>query len=1104
MRGHAPLPSVELLTRALIGEFPELDRERLQAAVERAVARAAAQSLDTEGYRVVDLHLARVEAAEESVERAKILRELADTLEQRGDLERALVTRLAAFDEVPSIDDVDPLLRVAKVTERWTELPLETMTALVDIQDEASARRLAEIAGAWQQLGRGYYAADCYERVLVIDPKHAAASEALEVFYRSAGEWPVLVDLLGRRAVHLETDAERAELYREMAMVYERELGDDSAALDAYQDANRLAPGNREVLEAIARIAQRLGNLDEDALTALDAACELVTEPRERADLHLRAAKLASLVDWDKAQRHFEGALADDPDLVAATDGLVTLLRDRGLLSDAITLLVNAAERPALAEHRSRWLTDAADFCVALGDTDWAKQLYRDAREADATNAKAGIALVELCRDSGDLVELVPILDDLCRTTDDPSRLRGYLIMRSKVARELGDQTGARAALARAVDLDPQDLATRRELADMLFEAQQWLKARQVLEALCEHADLLGQEAAVELHYRVARCARELGDLDGASKHAAMSLALQPDHRPSLLLREELDADDPVALTAHQLALANMAPPEERAQRFTALGDRYIELGDRATAREMYREALVHKPGDHLLLTKFLELIADEGDWSYSLDLVRRLIETEKDPKVRARYGHLAGMIARDELDDPELAQSLLAAALADDPAAFALGDDLEALLETSGDRDALVAFYYQRLEAVRTQEGRAGERLRVWTALGELLLELDRHDDAVVAFEVAMTLAPDDQARRIRLAGLYEGVPAYDGKAIELHQALLRGDKRRTDSYKALHALYERAGAAEKAAACEEALGVLEGLDVKVIEQGIASLFERGATADGARPAEPRPRAISDADWLALSRIDVDLQLSALFALVAPAFAAERARIRPPQGMPAREDDVPAQVQRVLTRVAKSFAITLPPVYIDRDQMSPCKVVMRARDGRLVPVLVIGRPALEQFDDHELAFVLARQLADLRSDRIARLLVPRAGELAQIVELAIGLKAEREPDGSTSARWLTSSLHPIELDQALALGTRLRERDLQPLRAAVDWLAATERAADRIGFVVVGDLANCVRVLERDPNAQQGEVNRVLELIWSSITEDVLAARGRVEGWGS
>ncbi len=1085
-----------MLAKVLREEFPELDPGRLRAACERAVARAAAASLDTEGYQVVNMHLQRVEQTEESSERAQILRELSETLEQRGDAERALVTRLAAWGELASRADLDPLLRLGRVTQRWAELPLEAMTALVDITDEAAANRFRAIADAWQHLGRGYHAADCLERVLLIAPNDEQTNDTLEVFYRAQGEWSQLLDLLGRRAVHVETDRERAQLYREIAQIHEREIHDDPGALDAYQEANRLEADNPEVLEAIARLAQRVGGFDDEALAALERVGDLLTDAKKRAPLSLRAAQMAVTVDGEKAQKLYERALADDPDLAAAVDGLAILLRDKGQLSEAVTLLINSADRPSLAAERSRWLTDAADFCVALGDTDWAKQLYKDARVADPANYKAGVALVELCRDTGSLVELVPILDDLCRTTDDPGRLRGYLIARSKVAAELGDRTGARSLLARAVELDPADLQSKRELADMLFEAQQWDKARAVMEGLFEHEDLLGQEASIELHYRVARCARELGDSEGAKQHAAIVLAIAPDHRPSLLLREELDHDDPIALTSHQLALANLAgTPEEKAQRFTALGDRYVELKDRATAREMYREALVHKPGDHLLLTKFLELIADEGDWSYSLDLVQRLIETEKEPKVKARYGHLAGMIARDELHDEEAARRLFEKALEYDPLSFAAADELEALLESTLDREALATYYYRRLESVRHDEGRPGERLRLWDKLGELLLELDRHDDALVAFEVALTLDPENQARRVRLADLYDADPRYDHKAIALHQAVLRGDKKRSESYKALHVLYDRTGQHDKARAVDDALAVLEAMDVQVIEDGISALFHGERSEKTSRPL--RQRTLANEDWLVLSRIDVDLQLSALFALVAPAFAAERARIRPPQALPAREDDVPGKVATVLAAVAQSFGIARPPVYIDRAQVAPCTISLRLREGALAPALFLGRAALDELAPQELAFVLARLLADIRVDRVARLLVPRAGELSQIVESA--MKADSP---STSAKWLTTTLHAVELDQVLALGARLRERNIQPLRAAADWLAATERAADRIGFVVVGDLASCARVLERDPDATTGEVNRVLELVWSSITEEVLAVRARVEGW--
>jgi tetratricopeptide (TPR) repeat protein len=1072
--------SVDIITRVLRAEFPELEAERLKAAVERAVARVASASLDTEGYQVVDLHLQKVEATEESEERSKILRDLSETLEQRNDAERALVVRLSAFSELASQADLGPLLRLARITERWSELPLESMSALVDINHDDAAQHLSELAAAWQHVGRQYHAADCLERVLLINPTDAKAFEQLEVFYRSTGEWPVLVDLLGRRAVQIENDTERAELFREMALIYDRELKDDGAALDAYREADRLKPGQPDVLEGLARLSLEIGQEDE-ALSAAERFGSSVVDPKERAKALCKAADLARLQDWDKAQKLYEDARKADPELKEAVDGLASLLRDKGQLPEAIQLLVNAAEHHDT--ERSRWLVDAADFCVALGDTDWAKQLYKDARVADPLNYKAGVALVELCWDSGDLVELAPILDLLCRTTDDPSRLRQYLIQRSKVAALVGDQTGARNALARAVEIDPEDVQARRELADMLFEAQQWAKARTLMEGLLVDEDMLPPDVAVELHFRVARAARELDDKEAAAKHVDIALALSPEHRAARVLRTELGGADPMTHIEDQLALANTAPPDEKATRFTAIGDRYVEMGDRAAAREMYREALSHRPGDHVLLTKFLELVTEEGDWSYSMDVVQRLIDSEKDQAVRARYRHLAGMIARDELDDHDRAAELFGQAIDDDPFNFAAADELEALLDAGDDRKALATFYYKRLDQVRNNEGRAGERLRLWDHLGELCMELDNHDDAIVAFEVALSLDANNLDRRKRLAELYALDAKHDVKAIAQHQAILRANKRQLDSYKALRMLYDRIRQPERARACQEALEVISET--------------RKATEPG--PARDTPlRTLGNEDWLALTKLDVDLQLSALFAVVAPPFAVERARMRPPIAVAPKEHEVPAYVQKVLTRVLAALATPRPPVYFEADQSTGVKLAMRLREGVLTPALVFGKPVIEkQLDDHELAFQLARQLADLRTERIARLLCPRAGELAQIIELAASPQADA---ASHAARWLTTSLHPVELEQARAIGARLREREVHPMTAAVGWLAATERAADRIGLIVVGDLAKCVRILARDPAGN--DAARLLELAWSSVTEDVLNVRARVEGW--
>ncbi|MFT3692750.1 MAG: hypothetical protein QM831_06395 [Kofleriaceae bacterium] len=1089
--------SVDVIVRTVAEEFPELDRERLRMAVERAAARIASQKLDTEGYQVVDMHLQRAEATEEANERAQILRELGEQLELRKDADRALVVRLSAFGEHPTAADLDPLLRLAKLTDRYGELPLDQMSSLIEIHDDNAARRLLALADAWTAIGRGYYAADCYERVLVIEPSNTKANEALELFYRSTGEWPVLIDLLGRRAMHAQEDQERAELLFEMGQIHERELDDQPGALDAYRESDRLLPDRPDTLEALARLTILVGVPEQEALDVLERSGRAIVDPKVRARVLVRAAELAKLENWDRAQSLFETALKDDPDLVEAVDGFVPLLRDRGELANAIELLQRSAER--IPAHKSRWLTDAADFCVALGDTDMAKQLYLEARSADPTNHKAGAAVVELSMDSGQLVELAPILDELVRITDDPNKLREYLLQRSKVAQQLGDKTGARSALSRVLDLDPEDKGARGELADMLYDAQQWDKARGAIENLLADEDLLPPGKAIELHYRYANASNALGDREAAARHVDMALIQDPNHRASLELRTLLGSGDPLTKIQDQLALAAIAPPEERAQRFAAIGDRYNELGDRLAARDMYREALAHKPGDHLLLTKFLELVTEDGDWSYSLDVVQKLVETEGDPKVRARYRHLAAMIARDELDDHDQAVLLLDRAIEDHPHAFGAADDLESLLGGGTDRDALVRFYYRRLEQVRADEGRGNERLRLWDRLGELSLDLSRHEDALVAFEVALGLATTDhKQRRERLVDLYANADAkHDDTAIAHHQALIKDDHARVDSYTQLRTLYGRTGQLDKARAVDDALIALgqTGLDTsKQGEAGINSLFEpsgKHAPILLAPRRESPQRALGQDDWLALSRVDVDMQLSVLFAIVAPPFAVERARMRPPIAVPPKEPDVPPAMRRALDRAIKLLGTPRPPVYVEPDQIAPVKMAMRARAGVLTPVLVVGK-LQDKLPELELVWRIARQLADLRTDRIARLLCPRAGELAQIIELA----SSPEDPAKHGERWLTTSLHPVELEQARAIGSKLRERAVHPMSAALGWLAATERAADRIAFAITGDLAGCVKILQKD------EPTRVQELIWSSVTEDVLGVRARLEDW--
>ena len=145
---------------------------------------------------------------------------------------------------------------------------------------------------------------------------------------------------------------------------------------------------------------------------------------------------------------------------------------------------------------------------------------------------------------------------------------------------------------------------------------------------------------------------------------------------------------------------------------------------------------------------------------------------------------------------------------------------------------DALMGFYYRRLEHVRTRTRAApASAAAVGQARRAVRCELGRYDDAVAAFEVALSLDPDNLDRRQRLADLYavaspaprsERDRAAPGRAARQH-------KQRIESYKALRTLYGRTHQPERAEAVDDALAILRA---HLIDERIEALFERPPTS--------------------------------------------------------------------------------------------------------------------------------------------------------------------------------------------------------------------------------------------------------------------------------
>jgi golgin subfamily B member 1 len=969
---------------------------------------------------------------------------------------------------------------------------LQAQVGLVeDVRERAGLYR--RMASDWEEkLGSRAQAEECLEWLLTFDPNSEDAYEALERMYRADERWRAAVDVYCRHAAVAEP-GRKGDLFMAIARLYEHQIRDDVRAVEYYLNAEEALGEPDDALEALTRCYKRLDQGDR-AVEVLLRRVERATTIHERLALLHEAGDvtLNHVGDAEGAEKLFQRALDADPTHVPSILALSDLLRRKNEVGRAAKLLEQAILHTSDRALKARLLVEAGELEEKRESTDAAILRYREVLEHDAEHLEANVRLASLLWDSGRHEEAIPLLETLARIQPDPEIRGRHLLQLARSFLATGNRPRARRAYARAAELDTKSLEAMKGNADCLFADEEWAEARSSYSTVLEHheEDLLYADRA-DVYSRLGTCALKLGDKTEARMRLAQALAIDPQHRPSLLVKLELDEHSPEALIAAKRAFLPAAPLAEKVQILCEIGDVCLgKLEDPVRAIQAYREALQIEPENHRLLHRLLDVYVEQKAWIDALAALRRLVEREPVASVRARYRHAAGMIYRDELDEVEEALKHLKAALTDDPSLTRASEAIEQILGAEERWVELEKHYADTLKKLgpEADDGRNGERLRLWSALGELCLsKLNQVEHGIAALEVATHLDGSPE-RHDRLAALYARVGQH-GKAIAAHHMLLRADKRRLESYRELAKLYLATGDTMRARACSDA--------VSFLEKGTCEKPPRGK---GGQPLTPDM-------WQRLMHPDEDRLLSALFPLVTPLIAASQARSQKPRTM-AKKDlvspDDGRTFMKVLKMVVGAFAMPLPEVHARDDQEAPAAIVTyHARDA-LIPALLVGRPLLhERRTRDEMLFDLTRQLVQLRQACFLRLILPDPRELALLVETAMAIasnSAEKSaaPPVAQTLAGLRQGLTPAVLDQVAQIGARLRAQNARAERATANWIRATDLTATRAAFVLLGDLATCGRLIAAEPATPMTVPadQRVADLVWSTVTDDLFAVR--------
>ena len=740
---------------------------------------------------IVEMLLARSEAAMSGEERARALAEIGRICDaELDDADQALIAYARALCETPfQTDFAREIERLAGANpERWKET-LEAVAEGSKSETLSTTERnvLLAWAGRWYdgKLGRADTALLAYQQILSTDPANEEASEGLASIYRRAQQWPELASLLlalGEASVSPPKGRDRKT---EAAELFETKLNDVTRARDLYAAVLAEDPGHPKAGDALARIAERVGDFD-----TLVKLLEHRAEARRGAEKIEALARVAEvyedqLNDLAEATNRFEAVLALDPSHLGALKGLDRIFNRTERYKELLENLERQVEVAATPRQKiTLWERIAALHDEEFLDHESAASALENVLAIDAANDAALTSLARHYRALDRWDDVVKLLSRHAQAVGEGARAVDLLAARAKVlAEQIGSPERAMRAFEQVLDLSPDHAGALEALARLREISGDAHAAVAAIEALAAKAQT--PEAKAEQWLRAARLLEARGDKDGAIERYKLALDANPrDLAASLALRNAWaargDATSVVGLIERELSsaegdlakaklhgelariysdeLKDEGKAESSAKRAIDLdatnADALIVLGDLAFEHERYTEA-----------SKYYEPLVGRTASLAKDDAVRILVNFME--AFGRSYTANVPPPSSTAADAPPLSRPPVAAShprmlAAVDALQRVAPNDMDALSRVArvvfeyGDPRGAIAVHRELLDRYEL-EMTNGDRAEVLYRFGESARRAEDFDTAVSALEEAADLDPSSSLALQSLAWVHE-----------------------------------------------------------------------------------------------------------------------------------------------------------------------------------------------------------------------------------------------------------------------------------------------------------------------------------------------------------
>ncbi|MCK9522586.1 MAG: tetratricopeptide repeat protein, partial [Proteobacteria bacterium] len=750
-----------------------------------------------------------VQASSDALDKYELLMKIGAVCGQNlSDSARAFQAYSQAFSLAPDrVDALEQLEAIAAIEDTWEQFVSVLEPGAAAAQDPVHARELwmkaARIYDA--QLDNTEAAVRAYRAALHIDQRDAEAIAALEQIYSREEKWADLIDVL-RIKVDVSSDAtEKAQVYRQMAMIFKDMLEKHDEAIASMKELLLLDPADLDALQSLDRLFTHTEKW-ADLADNLQQQLSLEADVSNIISLKLRLAGLqeAYLSETSAAIDVYREVLDLDLENDAAISALEAMLDNAEVQQDVAEILepiyrslgqweklvavyeimIQLADD---AGRRVELLHEISELYESAGDEpEKAFQALSKALRTDPTSERTRDDLERLARVLNLLKELVALYEEVVAGLDAADLAVLYHMSIAAICEsQLQDTPCAIRHYREVLGIDPMNLdaATSLETAYQLEEnyedlAAIYLKKVEIIPDLEEQKDLLFKASqiyeellentgrAVEVYLRILEIDED--DLRAIAQLEGIYLRQERWEELQEIYNRKVDLLD---------------SPDDKKDVLYVLGAMYErELNDVRKAITTYQRILEFDPDDFQAVQRLDILFTEAEEWPDLLSILEREIQLVHDPDEAISFKYRIAELYVRHLDDVPRSVEYLRDILSISPDHAPSLALLEELLQ--GEREPLLAAevlepLYQDLAEWRKLIALLEVRLRnaddAWQQV-ELLhqaagvleseLHLDAPGEAFDAYARALPLDLENEKTLMSLDDLAERLNRFEDYA--------------------------------------------------------------------------------------------------------------------------------------------------------------------------------------------------------------------------------------------------------------------------------------------------------------------------------------------------